>query len=228
MPGPGPASLYLPVVVPAQGMRSEQRSPSAEQLATAGASDPAAAGLVTLLSRVLLMYTADYEAQSRLALPVTADLVAALADRAVPMRYVPLLAGVSKEAAQAVIGYLERAGLVVTGADPSGSRGRAVSLTARGRVARDRYGRRSRAVEQGWEQRFGAGLAGRLRDVLAGFAGHRTGGEATLALGLRPQENGWRGRGRYRAQTRAVLADPWAALPRHPMVLHRGGYPDGS
>jgi len=25
-----------------------------------------------------------------------------------------------------------------------------------------------------------------------------------------------------------MLADPWAALPRQPMVLRRGGYPDGS
>jgi hypothetical protein len=25
-----------------------------------------------------------------------------------------------------------------------------------------------------------------------------------------------------------MLADPASALPRYPMVLHRGGYPDGS
>jgi hypothetical protein len=30
------------------------------------------------------------------------------------------------------------------------------------------------------------------------------------------------------AATDAVLADPYARLPRYPMVLHRGGYPDGS
>jgi hypothetical protein len=28
--------------------------------------------------------------------------------------------------------------------------------------------------------------------------------------------------------TRAVLADPAAALPHHPVVTHRGGYPDGA
>ena len=26
----------------------------------------------------------------------------------------------------------------------------------------------------------------------------------------------------------AILADPIAALPHHPMVLHRGGWPDGA
>jgi hypothetical protein len=30
------------------------------------------------------------------------------------------------------------------------------------------------------------------------------------------------------AQTERVLADPAGALPHRPMVLHRGGFPDGS
>jgi hypothetical protein len=50
-----------------------------------------------------------------------------------------------------------------------------------------------------------------------------------LALGLQPYPDGWRAaRNPYRARTQAVLADPASALPRYPMVLHRGGYPDGS
>ena len=32
----------------------------------------------------------------------------------------------------------------------------------------------------------------------------------------------------YLRQTTAVLNDPGAALPHYPMVLHRGGWPDGS
>jgi hypothetical protein len=31
----------------------------------------------------------------------------------------------------------------------------------------------------------------------------------------------------YLVQTEAFVADPWR-LPVQPMVLHRGGYPDGS
>ena len=49
-----------------------------------------------------------------------------------------------------------------------------------------------------------------------------------LAEGLIPPDGGWRGQPPYLAQTRRLLADPAAALPWHPMVLHRGGWPDGS
>jgi len=50
-----------------------------------------------------------------------------------------------------------------------------------------------------------------------------------LALGLEPYPDGWRAeRTPYRAQTEAMLADPVSALPRYPMVLHRGGWPDGN
>ncbi|MGI0151725.1 MAG: hypothetical protein ACREC5_07305, partial [Thermoplasmata archaeon] len=49
-----------------------------------------------------------------------------------------------------------------------------------------------------------------------------------LAVGLAPPAGAWRGELPYRAQTERMLADPLGALPWHPMVLHRGGWPDGS
>ena len=49
-----------------------------------------------------------------------------------------------------------------------------------------------------------------------------------LAGGLVPPPGCWRGEKPYLTQTRRVLAEPAAALPWHPMVLHRGGWPDGS
>jgi len=49
-----------------------------------------------------------------------------------------------------------------------------------------------------------------------------------LAAGLAPPDGSWRQRRPYLAQTRRLLADPTSALPWHPMVLHRGGWPDGS
>lgn len=49
-----------------------------------------------------------------------------------------------------------------------------------------------------------------------------------LAEGLVPPPGTWRGDKPYLAQTQRVLADPAGALPWHPMVLHRGGWPDGS
>jgi hypothetical protein len=51
---------------------------------------------------------------------------------------------------------------------------------------------------------------------------------ARLAEGLRPPPNGWRAQPPYRRWTDQVLADPAGTLPHYPMVLHRGGFPDGS
>ena len=52
--------------------------------------------------------------------------------------------------------------------------------------------------------------------------------QSLLSAGLRPYPDGWRAHPPYLAQTKAMLSDPAAALPHYPMVLHRGGFPDGS
>ena len=69
------------------------------------------------------------------------------------------------------------------------------------------------------------GLAGALRALHA-----RPGGrdEPLISAGLVPPPNGWREHPPYLRLTQAMIADPAGALPRYPMVSHRGGYPDGS
>jgi hypothetical protein len=84
------------------------------------------------------------------------------------------------------------------------------------------------AVEQRWRARFGPAAIETLRRSLLSVTGQRNGGRPRLALGLQPYPDGWRARGPYLRQTTAVLNDPGAALPHYPMVLHRGGWPDGS
>jgi len=64
-------------------------------------------------------------------------------------------------------------------------------------------------IEERWNSRLGEDVA-ELRDVLTRLAGD-------LLLGLEPYPNGWR----------ASVPKP-AVLPHYPMVLHRGGFPDGS
>ena len=64
---------------------------------------------------------------------------------------------------------------------------------------------------------------GDLRTSLEHILGH-----PDLSAGLRPHPGGWRASKPYAQQTEAVLADPRGALPHYPMVLHRGGWPDGS
>jgi hypothetical protein len=84
------------------------------------------------------------------------------------------------------------------------------------------------AVDQRWRARFGPAGIDTLRRSLLSVTGQRDGGRPRLAVGLQPYPDGWRARGPYLRQTTAVLNDPGAALPHCPMVLHRGGWPDGS
>jgi hypothetical protein len=98
-----------------------------------------------------------------------------------------------------------------------------VRLTPSGRAAQKSSARRHREVAEQWLERFGAGAIDRLRSAL-----RRVLDDARLADGLRPHPDGWRATKRYRAHTDAMLADPRAALPHSPIVLHRGGWPDGS
>jgi hypothetical protein len=49
-----------------------------------------------------------------------------------------------------------------------------------------------------------------------------------MSQGLRPYRDGWRAHKRYLKQPAAFMHDPGAALPHYPIVLHRGGWPDGS
>jgi len=74
----------------------------------------------------------------------------------------------------------------------------------------------------------GPGEIGALRRSLQSVTGQRDEGQPRLAQGLRPYPGGWRAAKPYLQQTTARLQDPHRALPRYPMVLHRGGWPDGS
>ena len=65
--------------------------------------------------------------------------------------------------------------------------------------------------------RYGAGALDQLRAALEHVVGDGTYASSPLAAGLDPYPDNWRARVR-RPET----------LPHHPMVLHRGGYPDGS
>ena len=104
-------------------------------------------------------------------------------------------------------GYLKRHGLAQSGPQ------RSITLTAAGPAALGDY--RARAT---------SGEDEALRAALEAVVSRRE----ALAEGLVPPPGGWRGEKPYLAQTRRMLADPAAALPWHPMVLHRGGWPDGS
>ena len=115
-------------------------------------------------------------------------------------------------------GWLERHGCAVTEPDRTASRGKVLRLTPKGQKAQQKYHGSSatpRRVADEVRCRHHRRAQGRARArrrrrdfrLLAPRAGPRC-----------PTPTHWRARTRRRPET----------LPHHPMVLHRGGYPDGS
>ncbi len=193
---------FLPVVPFSTGMRSDR---------LAGVPGYVADDLISHLAQALLALTIGYEQPSPLSLPMTADLVRVLDSAGVDVRDLPRRSGVSKEAIASALKFLAKRDLV-TMASESGSN--VARLTERGVDAQAQYRSLIITIEAGWPG------ADAIRAAIP--AGDE------LALGLEPPPDGWRAQRPYASQTAAVLADPVAALPHHPMVLHRGGYPDGS
>lgn len=178
--------------------------------------------LETLLSRALLAFALDYEADSEVSLPIGSNVLRVLSDKATGVNDLPLAAGVSKEAASMSLTWLERQGLVEIRPHPSG-KGKVASLTAEGMDAQGAHAERLAQVERTWTERFGADLITAVRHSAEALLGH-----AAFAQGLKTPEGGWRGTGRYKPLTAAFIDRPREALPQYPMVLHRGGWPDGS
>jgi DNA-binding MarR family transcriptional regulator len=220
----GPMPFYLPVVGYGDGMRTRRdHGTFPPPVFTPGESD-----LSVLLSRVLLAFTLDYEAASKLSLAIGANVLRVLNTAGVRLPEISALTGVSKEAVQASVGFLERHDCLTVGSEPAGRRGKVVALTERGMAAQAKWRRVSAAVENGWRDRFGTAVIDQLSRLAAEMLAHQTGDRATLGLGLVPYGQGWRGRPPYLSQSEAYVRDPGAALPHHPTVLHRGGYPDGA
>jgi DNA-binding MarR family transcriptional regulator len=213
---------YLPVVT------HEMFADIADRRPRPPTGGGAPADLSVLLSQVLLAFTLDFERESAVSLAVAANALRVLTEQGVRVGELPYLTGVSKEALSMAAGILTRRSYAVAGPDPAASRGKVIRLTPRGRSAQEEYLRLLDAVEQRWRTRFGPAAIGTLRRSLLSVTGQRDDGRPRLALGLRPYPDGWRSRGPYLRQTTAVLNEPGAALPHHPMVLHRGGWPDGS
>lgn len=173
--------------------------------------------LFTLLSRVLLVFAIDYEGAADVSLAIGANALRVLDGDGVRVRDLPRLTGVSKEGLAMAIGYLERHRYVDVEPVPGSERGRQLCLTRRGLAARESYRRLTGDTEIAWGRRFGAEPIDGLRRSLSQLAGDGTAGGSPLWEGLTPYPEGWR----------AALRPP-ALLPHFPMVLHRGGYPDGA
>ena len=93
-------------------------------------------------------------------------------------------------------------------------RGKIARLTPRGLDTQRLCRELADDIQRRWDDRFTPAVTGALRAALEPLA---TGQLPPLFGGLEPYPDNWR----------ASVRRP-ATLPRFPMVLHRGGYPDGS
>jgi DNA-binding MarR family transcriptional regulator len=168
--------------------------------------------LSALLSRVLLAFAVEFESKSGLSLAISANVLRVLDEARVRVRDLPSLTGVSKEAISMAMGVLEKGRLAAVEPDPAGGRWKVARLTPEGRVVKDEHRRLFDGIEERRRHRFDA-----LSGCLAGLVGDATAATSPLFGGLEPYPDGWRASVR-RAET----------LPHYPMVLHRGGFPDGS
>jgi hypothetical protein len=168
--------------------------------------------LLTSMARVLLAHTIDVESrpEATVSLAVAANLLRVLdVDGPVLERDLPKRSGTSKEGHASMLNSFAKLGLIERIAKP-----KSVRLTALGARARDGVAAAQGAVESAW----GAEAVDPIRTALEPLVGDGTLPASPLAAGIVPAPAGtWR----------ATMAAP-STLPHHPMVLHRGGYPDGS
>jgi hypothetical protein len=88
------------------------------------------------------------------------------------------------------------------------------TLTPGGRSVQNKCCERVTEIEHRWQERFGGGTVAALREALERLT---SGPGSRLSEGLEPPPGGWR------AGARGTIT-----LPQYPMVLHRGGFPDGA
>ena len=209
----------LPDCLPILGADLLSRGPGAGLPPRPASSDAASASpqtlpLSALLSRALLSFAVEYEREAGLSLAVGANVLRVLGADGTRLRDLPALTGTSKEAARWALGVLTRRGLAAEAPDPAASRGKVARLTPRGLGAQRVYHELAGAIERRWHERFAHGVTESLRACLGPLA---AGDPPLLFAGLEPYPDNWR-----------ASVRPPVILPYFPMVLHRGGYPDGS
>ncbi|HZC16252.1 MAG TPA: MarR family winged helix-turn-helix transcriptional regulator [Caulobacteraceae bacterium] len=202
----------LPILKPGPGLFSQVSDRPGERADL----DEAALPLPTLLSRVLLEFAVDFERGSSLSLAVAANLLRVLDETGVRLRDLPGLTGTSIPAVNMAMGALRNGGMAIIEPDPDAARGQRARLTSKGRRAQEACARRLLQIEANWRIRFGDTVVDELRAALTPLVGDGT-PTSPLFAGLQPYPDGWR----------AKVGAP-SVLPNFPMVLHRGGYPDGA
>ena len=204
----------LPDCLPILGAALLSQGPDPRLPPRPDATAPEAMPLSALLSRVLLSFAVEYEREAGLSLAVAANVLRVLGTDGTRLRDLPALTGTSKESVRWALGILTRGDLAAEEPDPAASRGKVARLTPRGLDAQRLYHELIGEIERRWHDRFTPAVTVALRASLEPLA---AGQPPPLSGGLEPYPDNWR----------ALVRRP-DVLPHFPMVLHRGGYPDGS
>jgi len=215
----GQLDAGLPDCLPILGYGLFSGEPDSKPLPLdeAGPDSVSRLSLPALLSRTLLAFAIEFERDSKVSLAICANVLRILGDQGARVRDLPRLAAVSKEAIATSLSFLEKQGYTVVETESRGSKIKVAVLTAKGRRARDAYHQLVWVIEERWQARFGKGTMRGLWEWLEQLVGQPTAQLSPLFRGLEPYPDGWR----------ASVPRP-DGLPHFPMVLHRGGFPDGS
>jgi DNA-binding MarR family transcriptional regulator len=173
--------------------------------------------LASLLSQALLWFAVEFERESPMSLAIGANILRLLGDEGARASDLPRLATVSKEAIATSLSFLTKGGYAEMTSKKDGTRAKVIALTAKGRAAQAKYRELIWAIEERWQSRFGGNAVSSLRESLERLACENSGQNPSLFRGLEPYPDGWR-----------ASFPKLEALPHYPMVLHRGGFPDGS
>lgn len=173
--------------------------------------------LPVLLSKVLLAFAVEFERTSGFSFAMSANLLRLTGDLGVRVRDLPRLSGISKRAIEMALRLAQACGLGAVESGNVGRRGKLFVLTPEGQRARETYRELVCNIEQGWKTNFGGKTIDTLRELLERLVGPPTCGFSPLFEGLKPFPEGWR-----------ASLPKLDRLPHYPMILHRGGFPDGS
>ena len=204
----------LPDCLPILGAALLSQGPDPRLPPRPDGTAPEVMPLSALLSRVLLSFAVEYEREAVLSLAVAANVLRVLGTEGTRLRDLPALTGTSKESVRWALRILTRGDLAAEAPDPAASRGKVARLTPRGLAAQRLYHELTGEIERRWHDRFTPAVTAALRASLEPLA---AGQPPPLFGGLEPYPDNWR----------ALVRRP-DVLPHFPMVLHRGGYPDGS
>jgi predicted transcriptional regulator len=171
-------------------------------------------GLVSSLAKLLLLYAISFEREAPISLPMSANVLRLITKAGTSARDIPRAAGIAKDAVRNALGFLTKKGYVTIAERGTA---RIVTLTENGVRARQTYDDLVFAIEDDLRSRFGATAIDELRGALEAIALDADAGVSPLLAAIEPYPDGWR----------ASRPQP-VTLPHYPMVLHRGGFPEGS